>query len=81
MNIKDTPKPYSMGGRLMKTPKIKKVCLKCASWTRNKAQGSYKCYCGSCPAKARDERDKLEKFPVLQRRINRLEARLNRGLK
>jgi hypothetical protein len=43
------------------TPKIKEMCLRCASWTGYGIRGpgkAYKCYCGSCPAKARDETGK-----------------------
>ena len=40
-------------------PKIKEVCLKCYYWTHTgHPMRKYKCYCGSCPAKARDDATK-----------------------
>lgn len=32
------------------------TCNKCRSWTGNKHHGKFKCYCGKCPAKIRDEK-------------------------
>lgn len=40
----------------MKNLKIKEACKKCYFWTGKKYDGKYKCYCGDCPAKARDEK-------------------------
>ena len=34
--------------------KMKDVCYKCGSWTKNPKDGHYKCYCGDCPAKQRE---------------------------
>jgi hypothetical protein len=42
-----------------KEPKITKACLKCFYWTGiGNIGNACKCYCGSCPAKARDEAGK-----------------------
>ena len=38
--------------------KLKDVCYKCGSWTKNPKARRYKCYCGDCPAKQRDTRNK-----------------------
>jgi hypothetical protein len=39
-----------------KNPKLKRSCLKCSSWTGIGGPGkAFKCYCGDCPAKLRDE--------------------------
>lgn len=39
--------------------KVKKDCLNCFYWTGKGGIGkAYKCYCGDCPAKARDEKRK-----------------------
>jgi hypothetical protein len=43
-----------------KETSIQKVCLKCFFWTGK--GNAYKCYCGSCPAKTRDEAEKLEQL-------------------
>ena len=34
---------------------IKDVCKRCRSWTKDSKHGQFKCYCGDCPAKSRDE--------------------------
>jgi len=45
--------------RTPKKPKITKTCLKCFYWTGvGNIGNACKCYCGSCPAKARDEAGK-----------------------
>ncbi len=44
-------------------PRFKKVCLKCFYWTGiGNIGNAYKCYCGSCPAKARDEAAKQDQL-------------------
>jgi hypothetical protein len=50
---------FNFTSKKSRKPKLKEVCLKCFFWTRtgNKFH-AYKCYCGSCPAKARDEAGK-----------------------
>lgn len=35
--------------------KITEECRKCNYWTKNPDHGNYKCYCGDCPAKFKDE--------------------------
>ena len=42
-----------------KEPKITKACFKCFYWAGiGNIGNACKCYCGSCPAKARDEAGK-----------------------
>jgi hypothetical protein len=39
---------------------MKEVCKKCSYWTRE-GHRFYKCYCGDCPAKRRDDAAKVKK--------------------
>ena len=39
--------------------KLEESCKKCYYLTGKKGHGRRKCYCGDCPAKARDERDRI----------------------
>lgn len=40
---------------------MKEVCKTCNYWTKNKNHKNFKCYCGSCPAKKRDEKEQNNK--------------------
>ena len=37
--------------------KLKDVCYKCGSLTKDKKDGKYECYCGDCPALLREKRN------------------------
>lgn len=41
---------------------MKKVCKTCYFLTGKKGDGKYKCYCGDCPAKIRDDKDRNNKI-------------------
>lgn len=66
---------------------MKKVCKTCYFLTGKKGDGKYKCYCGDCPAKIRDDKDRNNKIAArikraemkrLKRQIGVLQARLKR---
>lgn len=66
---------------------MKKVCKQCYYLTGKKGDGKYKCYAGECPAKIKDDKDKnnrtaerIKRVEVksLKRRINRLQAQLDK---
>jgi hypothetical protein len=68
---------------------MKKVCKTCYYWTGKRGDGKYKCYCGDCPAKIRDDKEKSNtvskrlraegikrlggQIAVLQSRLDRLQ--------
>jgi hypothetical protein len=62
---------------------IKKSCKECYYWTGKSIDKAYKCYCGSCPAKVRDEKEKESKMAELMKRAaaRRLDKRRERVLK
>lgn len=50
-----------------KEPEFQKECAYCSYWT-GVGQRAFKCYCGSCPAKFRDEAKKRKAKEEKKRR-------------
>lgn len=58
---------------------MKEACKHCYFLTGKKGDGKYKCYCGDCPAKIRDDADKDNKISerIQARNIRRLERQID----
>ena len=63
------------------------TCKHCYFLTGKKGDGKYKCYCGDCPAKIRDDKDRNNKIAErikraeikrLKRQIDAFQSRLGK---
>jgi len=63
---------------------LKKVCSSCGYWTKDPKGRRLKCYCGSCPAKARDNSNQLHEIDVkiakLESCVRKLQERKKRKI-
>lgn len=66
---------------------MEETCKRCYSWTGRRGDNKYRCYCGNCPAKIRDDKEKnnpvakrirAENIKRLEGQIATLQSRLNR---